>query len=256
MRPRDGRGKGEAMAAGAAAGSQRVERPRSLTAIVVERIRDMIVTGELRLGEQLSENVLAERLGVSRTPVREAFLRLEAERLVEVRPQRGTFVFACERSDVRDVCELREILEAGALRLAIERDRAGLVADLLRNVGEAAAAGVKTSAEYQPYDHGYHEIIVSRSGNRQLIEAYAGIAGRVRAVRHRLIRTLDQVAGSQDAHREVAERVRAGDDAGAEAALRHHVYSSYRALIGLLDEGQSLDLPGPVPIEDRGRGEA
>src|SRR5690242_16653848 len=66
----------------------RVIRPRSLTQLVVDQIRDLIVTGKLALGEQLSENALAERLGVSRTPVREAFLRLEAERLVEIRPQR------------------------------------------------------------------------------------------------------------------------------------------------------------------------
>src|SRR4051812_29058528 len=96
---------------------RRVERPRSLAQLVVDQIRDLIVTGQLHLGEQLSENHLAERLGVSRTPVREAFMRLAVERLVEVRPQRGTFVFACGPGEFREICELRAILEAGALRL-------------------------------------------------------------------------------------------------------------------------------------------
>ena len=63
-----------------------VERPRSLTAIVTGQIRDLIVTDGLALGQQLSEDALAERLGVHRTPVREALLRLAAECLVEVRP--------------------------------------------------------------------------------------------------------------------------------------------------------------------------
>src|SRR5579862_9332248 len=81
----------------------RIARPRSLSAIVVDRIRDLIVTGKLELGEQLSENALAEQLGVSRTPVREAFMRLEAERLVEVKPQRGTFVFRYDASELREI---------------------------------------------------------------------------------------------------------------------------------------------------------
>lgn len=219
----------------------RVERPRSLTALVVDQIRDLIVTGKLRLGEQLSENALAERLGVSRTPVREAFLRLEAERLVEVRPQRGTFVFQCELHDVRDICELRAILEAGALRLAIQRDRPWLLAALEGNLARADAAELASAADYQPVDHEFHEIIVGASGNRQLIEAYGRIAGRIRALRYRLIRTLAQVAGSQTAHREIVESVRANAADDAEVALRHHVYTSHRALVALFEAGGSLD---------------
>ncbi len=235
---------------------ERVERPRSLTEIVVERIREMIVTGQLALGEQLSENVLAERLGVSRTPVREAFLRLATERLVEVRPQRGTFVFACDPTDVRDVCELREILEAGALRLAVARDRGALLGALTRNVDATAAASLRSSADYQPFDDAFHESIVWGSGNRELISSYAAISGRVRALRHRLIRTLEQVEGSLAAHRTVVARVRGGDDAGAEAALRHHVYSSLRALIALFDEGGSFDGGGTAAAGRDERGKA
>ena len=94
---------------------ERLARPRSLTEMVITQIRELIVSGRLVLGEQLSESALAEQLGVSRTPVREAFLRLETERLVEVRPQRGTFVFQYGVAELRDICELREVLETGAL---------------------------------------------------------------------------------------------------------------------------------------------
>src|SRR5258708_37174119 len=94
----------------------RILRPRSLTAIVIDQIRDLIITDKLTLAEQLSENTLAEQLGVSRTPVREAFLRLESEGLVEVRPQRGTFVFQYDATELREILELREGLEAGVPR--------------------------------------------------------------------------------------------------------------------------------------------
>ena len=92
---------------------------------MVEQIRDLIITDKLGLGEQLSEQALAEQLGVSRTPVREAFLKLQTERLVEVKPQRGTFVFQYDTTELREICELREVLEPGALRIAIKRDRDG-----------------------------------------------------------------------------------------------------------------------------------
>src|SRR5471030_2539786 len=84
----------------------RLERPQSLTEMVLTQIRELIVSGRLGLGEQLSEGALAEQLGVSRTPVREAFLRLETERLVVVRSRRGTFVFQYDASELRDICEL------------------------------------------------------------------------------------------------------------------------------------------------------
>ena len=71
----------------------RLKRPIPLTALACERIREAIVHGELHLGEQVSEAQLAQRLGVSKTPVREAFLRLKGDGLVEIHPQRGTFVF-------------------------------------------------------------------------------------------------------------------------------------------------------------------
>ncbi|WP_084506663.1 GntR family transcriptional regulator [Geminicoccus roseus] len=218
---------------------QRVDRPRSLVAIVLDQIRDLIVTDGLHLGEQISENTLAERLGVSRTPVREALLRLASERLVEIQPQRGTFVFQCGADEVRDICQLREILEVGALGLAVARDREGLLAALDPSLEAAAKADLRSSADYQPYDHAFHELLVASSGNAELIEAYGKISGRIRAIRHRIIRTLDQVAESQAAHRTVVEHVRAGDDALAEQALRHHVYSSYRgarALAGGSDD--------------------
>ena len=148
-----------------------VERPRSLTAIVTEQIRDLIVTDALALGQQLSEHALGERLGVSRTPVREAFLRLAAECLVEVRPHRGTFVFRADAREVREICELRGILETGALRLGMRRD-ADLLHRLEQNLRDADHLDLRVATDYQAFDQRFHDIIVEAGGNSQLIEAY------------------------------------------------------------------------------------
>jgi DNA-binding GntR family transcriptional regulator len=206
----------------------RILRPRSLTAIVIDQIRDLIITGKLALGEQLSENTLAEQLGVSRTPVREAFLRLESEGLVEVRPQRGTFVFQYDATELREILELREVLEAGALRIALGRDGAGLEAALRTHLDAGEDALKLGPAAYQAVDTAFHETLVGASDNRELMDAYLRIAGRVRAIRYRMTQAIEQIASSQSAHREIVAAIAAADAATAESLLRHHVYSSYR----------------------------
>jgi DNA-binding GntR family transcriptional regulator len=197
--------------------------------MVTLAIRELIVTGRVGLGEQLSENVLAEQLGVSRTPVREAFLHLAAERLVEVRPQRGTFVFDCDARLVRDICQLRGILEAGALSLACERHRQRLIAELAAAVETAEAAFDGDPAGYQPHDTRFHDLLVRASDNAQLIEAYGRIAGRVWALRSRFNNREPLVRNSMAEHRMIVEHLRTGDDDAAQAILARHVYNAYRA---------------------------
>lgn len=223
---------GEAKATGVAVrepgrrGLSRVERPPSLAAIVTDQIRELIITGGLELGEQLSENTLAEQLNVSRTPVREAFLRLGAERLVEVRPQRGTFVFDCDAAGIRALCELREVLETGALRLAYHRRGAALIEALGRINAAGEIASVRSAAAYQPHDHAFHQALIGASENPELVEAYARVAGRVGALRHRYTRTVDEVRKSQATHQEIQAHLAAGDIDAAVHLMREHVYAS------------------------------
>src|SRR5918994_571095 len=105
----------------------KIARPKTLTEIVVHELRARIVDGRLRLGAALSENALAAEMGLSKTPVREALLQLKLERLVEVLPQRGTYVFRLAADQVVLISELREILEVAAARGALERNHPALV---------------------------------------------------------------------------------------------------------------------------------
>jgi DNA-binding GntR family transcriptional regulator len=206
---------------------RRISRPTTLAAMVLDQIRDLIITGALGLGEQLSENALAAQLDVSRTPVRDALLRLQEERLVDVRPQRGTFVFRYDATELREISELREVLETGALRVAVARDRGALIESLRARVG-AATAAVLDAQSYQAHDTLFHETLVQASGNRELSDAYERISGRVRAIRYRLTRSAAQVALSQRDHGDIVAALAAGEPAEAEARLRRHVYNSYR----------------------------
>lgn len=96
-------------------------------------LRRRITSGEISFGTRLSDKAFAEEFGVSRTPVREAFLALQTRGLVTIRPQSETFVFVLTQEEIRDVCEVRWLLEAGALRLAMGRDPAALAARLTRH---------------------------------------------------------------------------------------------------------------------------
>jgi DNA-binding GntR family transcriptional regulator len=205
---------------------ERLARPRSLSEIVADQIREMIVTGRFALGEQLSEGALAEQLGVSRTPVREAFLRLETEAMVEVRPQRGTFVFYYDADQLRDISELRGVLEMSALRIGLARNRTRLIESLDKVASESEAAGTD-AVGYQVFDAAFHGAMIEATDNSELIEAYERISGRVRAIRYRFTHSPEQVGRSQRDHRTIVDALKEGRDEDAIKKLGQHVYSGY-----------------------------
>jgi len=213
----------------------RIGRPRSLAVIAADQIRELIITDRLHLGQQLSEASLADHLGISRTPVRDALLRLQAERLVEIQPQHGSFVFRYDARQLRSILGLREVLEVGALRAALKTDRAATLETLAAEVaaGELIVAGGPEA--YQAPDTAFHAAILRASQNPELIDAYGRIIGRVRAIRFRVTRTMEQITKSQADHRAVVQAIESGDDAGAADILALHVYNSYFVFAGTAD---------------------
>jgi DNA-binding GntR family transcriptional regulator len=217
----------------------RSQLPKALIERAAETIRSRIVKGELVLGEPLCETALAVELGVSKTPVREAFLRLEAEGLVEIKPQHGTFVFDMGAEEVHDLCELREVLEIAAARSAVRRRAAGLadalgaiVADMQETLGSGNILA------YRMLDLAYHRSIVEHAGNAALRTTYEALTFRIQALRNRL--TLDPVLNRQSMreHREIAQLVRAGEIYRASTCLSDHirrVEANYLRVSGLED---------------------
>jgi DNA-binding GntR family transcriptional regulator len=148
---------------------------------VYGKLRDMILAHRLRPGEKLVDRVLAERLGVSRTPVREAFGRLEQVGLVTNRTGRGYFVADIDIKQVADLYDLREILEVKAIELACEHARARDLDDLAsvittievlrgrpEKIGEEIRVGLRL-----------HEIIARASGNGALHEVISRLLDRM-----------------------------------------------------------------------------
>lgn len=214
-------------------------RSASLADRVTETLREAIEDGELDFGEALSEGGLAEKLGVSRTPVREAFARLQREGLVVVRPQRGTFVFDLTAEEFREMCDCRTELETSALRLAMSRDSAALGAKLTGLVDRMRAAQSRNRVrDYLRLDRDFHQALFDLCGNRYLAASHALIAGQMAALRSRLGTDAAHMKKSFQEHADISGHVVAGAYECARDLLIGHIgrkEGSYWALRGGID---------------------
>nr|WP_321525290.1 GntR family transcriptional regulator [uncultured Cohaesibacter sp.] len=201
-----------------------IVRPKSLTELVSEKLRDMIVSGALELGSQLSEVRIAKDFEVSRTPVREAFNRLEMEGLLTVSPQKGTFVFSLSPHQIAMLCDARICLERTALITALEQNPDQLHKRLEDVVAEMTDALRDDRVQhYLSLDAVYHQCLFDCTGNRFLDDAYQTIAKKMAAVRHRLGHHPDHLEKSYKEHCEIAEAVGHKDLDTSLAILGHHI---------------------------------
>lgn len=202
----------------------KIERPKSLTELVADSIRNQIVSGTLKLGESLSEVRISRDLAVSRTPIREAFNRLETEGLLHTVPQRGTFVFSLEPEELVKICDVRVNLETAALRASFKNNRADLqkaLGDCTRAMTDARARGDDTA--YLQADTEFHQILFDLSENRFLNDAYQTIASKMAALRNRLGMHPDHMKKSFREHLEMVELIGEGRIDEAEEVLIAHI---------------------------------
>ena len=186
-------------------------------------IREMIVSVELRPGAVIDERGLMDRLGIGRTPTREALRRLSQERLVEVYPRRGMFVTSVEIRDLASLAEVRSALESHVARLAAERatdeDRNALET-LLSELGGQSELDAR---ELMALDERIHRQVYGCAHNPFLeatLEEYYVLALRIWYL------ALDRAPELEEAvlgHRELLEAIRDGDADRAEATMRRHV---------------------------------
>jgi len=219
-------------------------RPKSLTDLAHDSIRQLIVGGELPMGAQLSEATLAAQLGISKTPVREALLRLRVDGLIDIQPQRGTFVFSLTPRQVEQICLFREVVEVSAVKLAMEGRRAEMVKGLQANVREMALARkARNWKAIRQLDEAFHQTIVDHCDNAYVQQAHQLIASKISALRARLPEENEQVDHCQQNHATIVGLMRDGRIAPAQRALALHIrdtLESYRGAsnVGIAPEAQ------------------
>jgi DNA-binding GntR family transcriptional regulator len=199
-------------------------------------IREGIIRGSFAFGERLSDRALAARLGISRTPVREALARLAKEDLVVIRPQSGSFVMTLRAEGVRAVCQMRAILECGALRLAAGNDPEQLAAAVaLPLAGGALAVEEGDLRRAAELDSAFHQAIIAAADNPLLIRAYRGIADQVEAIRHRLPLDAARMKQAAAQHRRILDLAITGRLPEAETELATHVQIVQSLTVSILN---------------------
>jgi GntR family transcriptional regulator, rspAB operon transcriptional repressor len=204
-------------------------------------LREAIVSMRLEPGALLSENELARRLGVSRTPVREALIRLRDERLVRIVPQRGTFVAPISLGAVADAQFVREALECAAVRLAAERATEDGIAGLWANLDAQRRA--QDRGDYEAFwllDEGLHAGLCDLSGHGIASSLARRARGHLDRVRRLSLPRSSYLEEMTSEHERVVTAVAEGDPDGAEAALRLHLRMVLSELSRLRTENPEL----------------
>jgi DNA-binding GntR family transcriptional regulator len=196
-------------------------------------LRAAILEGRLAPGERLRAEAVAERLGTSRTPVREALLMLEREGLVVVQPHRGAVVRAFDAQDLLDLYEVRELIEPHAARRAATRaPNLGRLEELC-DLAERARA---TADDQIAYNEEFHALIAAAAESPRLQAALRAVAGIPRAFRAAFWADAEQRAQSLFCHRELTRALRLQRPELAEVVMRMHILGARDFLLRVVED--------------------
>ena len=206
---------------------------KPLGASVADFIRTGIMNGEFQPGERLNQAQIAEELGVSRMPVREALHQLEAEGLITVTPHRGAHVASLSQEEMEDIYYIRILLEGGAIRLATkaatEEDLRRLEI-ILEQCEEATATG--DFARLYDLNDEFHRVLYQISGRKLLCEMIDKLRTDSRRFRRLYLRGMQGSTHALQDHYEILDAVRRCAPNEAEAALKRHLKRTQERLFG------------------------
>ncbi|PIO96420.1 GntR family transcriptional regulator [Pleomorphomonas carboxyditropha] len=218
-----------------------IDPKQPIGAQVYVLLKRMILSLALKPNEALSEKELSLRLGISRTPVREALIRLADEALVDVFPQRGTFVSPIRTSEVLEAQFLREALEAAVARRAAEAPSPKLLREmsaLLKRQQQAAVAG--EPEEYLPLDEAFHRAISDGIAMPRAWRLIQSVKGQMDRVRFLSLPNKPHLLLLTEQHTEIFRAIEAHDPDRAEAAMRHHLREVLKTIHELAAEMPSI----------------
>ena len=199
--------------------------------VVFNTLRDAILKGELEPGERLMEIQLAERLGVSRTPIREAIRKLELEGLVLMIPRKGAEVAKISEKSLRDVLEVRRSLEELAAELACQR----MDAEALKDLEDAQKAFIQavesgeTMAMAEADEH-FHDVIYMGTGNTRLVQILNNLREQMYRYRVEYLKNPDVHEQLIQEHEEIVYHIKRREKVEATAVTCQHIDNQVSAV--------------------------
>ena len=204
----------------------------SLPAAVERAVSQWIFKGELTAGQKITEQEVALRLGVSRGPVREAFRALEDLGLVKIEKNRGAFVRKIDFEEAVEIHDVYSALEELATRSAARR-LSGEQIEELNSLVESmdVAADAEDLDRYYALNLRFHQRLVEGSGNRRLLLIYTRLLNELHLFRRFGLMQRGEMRRSNHEHRQILEKIAAGDPEGAADAMRRHTGERRRQML-------------------------
>jgi len=219
----------------------RIEEPRLLSQDIAQVIRSAIIKGRYKPGERIPEGDLASSLGISRTPIREAFRKLESEGFVEIIPRKGAVVAGIDPKEVEDLYEIKSTLEGLAARLSCARIKKKDVARLEKINRELKTLTEEGDLEgfYRAHTR-FHEVFVILSGNRKLIQMISNLNDHFMRFGTVSLALPGQYENAIRQHEGIIEAFSRGEKNLVEKRVRDNVMTGGRVLIGHLRKGPAM----------------
>lgn len=203
--------------------------------VVFNTLRKAILTGELKPGERLMEIHLAKKLGVSRTPIREAIHKLALEGLVTMEPRKGAEVAQITEKSMQDVLEVRRTLDALCVELACERISEEEKKDLgnaCREFEEAVLSGDLQLIAQK--DVRFHDIIVAATRNARLVQLIYNLAEQMYRYRFEYIKDVERHKDLIDEHQKIYQAIMSCNKEAAKEAAKLHIDNQEKTIISLI----------------------
>lgn len=211
---------------------QEVNDKYSLRGRVFSKIREDILSGKYKEHEELREVAIGEELGVSRTPVREAFRQLELEGLIQIVPNKGAYVTGITAKDVGDIYMIRSKLEGLCARWATDHITKEQMEELEENVYLADFHAQKGHLDQMAeLDNRFHQILYESCDSKQLARLLEDFHEYVLRVRRKTLSNGGRGRISNDEHRQIMEAIKAKDKDMAEALANEHIVNAYDNMV-------------------------
>ena len=204
----------------------------SLRGRVFQKLREDILSGKYKEYEELKEVSIGEELGVSRTPVREAFRQLELEGLIQIVPNKGAYVTGITAKDVKDIYMIRSLLEGLCARLATEKITKEQLEEMEENIYLANFHASKGHMDQMAeLDNRFHDILYEACDSKMLEHTLRDYHQYVLRVRQKTLANNTRGRASNDEHRQIMEAIKAGDADRAEKLANRHMLNAYDNMV-------------------------
>ncbi len=211
---------------------QEVTDKFSLRGRVFHKLREDILSGKYEEHEELKEVAIGEELGVSRTPVREAFRQLELEGLIQIIPNKGAYVTGITQKDVQDIYMIRSLLEGLCARWATEHITKEQMEEMEENIYLAKFHAQKGHLDQlAELDNRFHDIMYEACDSKMLEHQLKDFHQYVLRVRKRTLNNATRGPKSNEEHEQIMEAIKAGDADLAEKLANQHMINAYENMV-------------------------